>query len=104
MKNLFTDIPVHLPGELFETLVNTSSVHIQRIVSKGHVSLKDEWYDQATNEFVVLLKGAARLEFKDGRLTTLGPGDWLQIPAHDIHRVAWTEEGVETIWLAVHYS
>ena len=104
MKNLFTDIPEDLPDELFKTLVNTSSVHIQRIVSRGHTTAADDWYDQDTNEFVVLLKGAARLEFTDGRVLKLGPGDWLQIPAHDRHRVAWTDETVETVWLVVHYT
>ncbi len=75
MKNLFTDIPDDLPEELFEDLVNTDSVRIQRIISRGHTTRDMDWYDQDTNEFVVLLKGAARLEFRDGRQTELGPGD-----------------------------
>jgi len=104
MKNIFTDIPDKLPNELIETLVKTSAVQIERIVSMGHITPEDDWYDQDTNEFVVLLKGAARLEFGCGRSTTLGPGDWLQIPAHEQHRVAWTDEDVDTVWLAVHYS
>ncbi len=104
MKNLFTDIPGELPDELIENLVKTGSVHIQRIVSKGHITPADEWYDQDTSEFVVLLKGAARLEFADGRSVALGTGDWMQIPAHEKHRVAWTAGGVETVWLAVHYA
>ncbi len=81
MKNLFTDIPGHLPEELFETLVNTGSVKIQRIISRRHSTREGDWYDQDTNEFVILLKGAARLEFRDGRQTELGPGDCLQLPA-----------------------
>ena len=104
MKNLFTDIPEDLPDELLESLVNTDSVHIQRIVSKGHATPEQGWYDQQTNEFVILLKGAARLEYEDGRVVSLNPGDWLQIPAHTKHRVAWTEKTMETVWLAVHYS
>jgi len=103
MKNLFTDIPGHLPEEYLETLANTGSVHIQRIVSKGHTTPEDDWYDQDQNEFVVLLKGAATLEFEKGRAVSLAPGDWLQIPAHEKHRVSWTDENSETIWLAVHY-
>ena len=103
MNNLFSNIPKNLPHELFETLVKTDAVDIQRIVSRGHTTPGEDWYDQNTSEFVVLLKGAARLEFRDGRLATLGPGDWLQIPAHEQHRVVWTDEGVETVWLAVHY-
>lgn len=104
MKNLFTEIPDKLPSELLETLVKTDAVQVQRIVSRGHTTAENSWYDQDTNEFVVLLKGAARLEFMDGRSTNLDPGDWLQISAHEKHRVAWTAENVESVWLAVHYA
>jgi len=104
MKNLYADIPKHLSNELFETLLKTDAVHIQRIVSRGHTTPGDDWYDQDSNEFVVLLKGAAELEFEDGRVVKLGPGDWLEIPAHQKHRVSWTDEAVESVWLAVHYS
>lgn len=104
MKNLFTDIPGELPNELIETLADTGSVRIERIVSKGHTTPEDEWYDQDSDEFVVLLKGAAELEFADGRVVKLGPGDWLQIPTHQKHRVCWTDGAVESVWLAVHYS
>lgn len=104
MKNLFTEIPDKLPSELLETLVKTDAVQVQRIVSRGHTTAESTWYDQDTNEFVVLLTGAARLEFMDGRSTNLDPGDWLQISAHEKHRVAWTAEDEESVWLAVHYA
>jgi len=104
MKNLFTDIPVALPTEFFDTLVDTPSVCIQRIISNGHTTPEDDWYDQDKNEFVVLLKGAATLEFEEGRVVSLAPGSWLEIPAHEKHRVAWTDENSETVWLAVHYT
>ncbi len=104
MKNLFADIPADLPDERFEKLVSTDSVQIQRIISRGHTTPADTWYDQQSNEFVVLLQGAAKLEFRDGRSVSLGPGDWLELPAHEQHRVTWTAEGVETLWLAVHYA
>lgn len=104
MKNLFTDIPGDLPDELLETLVDSGDLQVQRIVSRGHATPRQGWYDQFTNEFVVLLKGAARLEYEDGRVLSLNPGDWLQIPARTKHRVAWTDEDVETVWLAVHYT
>ena len=104
MKNLFTEIPDKLPDELIESLVRTDVVQVQRIVSRGHTTAESTWYDQGTNEFVVLLKIAARLEFMDGRSISLDPGDWLQIPAHEKHRVAWTAEDVDSVWLAVHYA
>ncbi len=79
-------------------------MHIERIVSRGHTSPEKGWYDQQRNEFVLVLKGAARLEFEDGRVENMEPGDWLDIPAHAKHRVAWTDESQETVWLAVHYD
>lgn len=101
MKNLFHNIPEALPEELFETLVQGSNTSIKRIVSKGQTT---DWYDQDQNEFVVVLKGAARLEFAEGRIEEMTPGDWLLIPPHTKHRVCWTIPNTETIWLAVHYG
>ena len=103
MRNLFQDIPGDLPGELFDTLVRGEGVHIERIVSKGHASMENSWYGQEHDEWVLVLRGSARLAFQDGRVTSLGEGDWLEIPAHLKHRVAWTDPSRETIWLAVHY-
>ncbi|MEE4217114.1 MAG: cupin domain-containing protein [Xanthomonadales bacterium] len=104
MSNLFKSIPADIDGEVFEVLASSANVKVERIVSKGHTSPVKGWYDQESNEFVLLLKGAARLEFDDGRVEQLAPGDWLDIAAHRKHRVAWTEAGTETVWLAVHYN
>jgi len=103
MPNLLTNIPQNLPTELFETLVSTGAIHIERIVSKGHASPAEGWYDQDRNEWVAVIRGAARLAFEDGREVNMGPGDWIEIPARCRHRVAWTDPDVETVWLAVHY-
>lgn len=104
MKNLFRNIPTNIDEEIFELLASSANVKVERIVSKGHGSPADGWYDQESNEFVVLLAGAARLEFDDGRVEQMAPGDWLDIAAHCRHRVAWTKENSETVWLAVHYN
>ena len=103
MKNLLKNIPKNLPGELFETLVKTDNIHIQRIVSKGHTSLEEGWYDQQQREGVLVLKGAARLAFEDGSEVSMGAGNCLEIAAHVKHRVIWTEPEVETIWVGVFY-
>jgi cupin 2 domain-containing protein len=104
MKNLLRDIPGDLPNELFETLVQSDAVLIERIVSRGHATPAGEWYDQPRNEWVLVVQGAARLAFADGREVSMGPGDWLDIDAHEKHRVAWTDPDCDTVWLAVHYS
>ena len=103
MTNLFSDIPQHLPHELVTTLLNTSQVRIERIVSHGHSSPADFWYDQNENEWVLLVKGAARLRFED-EVVEMTPGSFVNIPAHTKHRVEWTTPDEPTIWLAVHYG
>jgi cupin 2 domain-containing protein len=87
--------------EQFETLTHSGSVRVERIVSRGHCSAPDFWYDQAEDEFVLLVSGAARLQFADGTLLELRPGDWVNIPARVRHRVDWTDETTFTVWLAV---
>jgi cupin 2 domain-containing protein len=101
--NLLANISCELPEELFTTLLQSPGVRIERIVSHGHQSPDGFWYDEPTGEWVIVLKGAARLEFEDGTLE-MGPGDFINIPAHQKHRVAWTTSDEPTIWLAVHYG
>jgi cupin 2 domain-containing protein len=104
MKNLFGDLPDHLPEELFEVLAESRTTRVERIVSRGHATPAGEWYDQDTNEWVVVLRGAALLRFEDEPTPrTLSPGDAIDIPAHRRHRVDWTPPDEPTIWLAVHY-
>ena len=100
--NLFTDLPSQLPDELITILNDAADVRIERIVSHGHVSPKDFWYDQEQHEWVVVLKGTARLQFEDGEVE-MKVGDFVNIPAHKKHRVDWTTPDEPTIWLAVFY-
>jgi cupin 2 domain-containing protein len=101
--HLFADLPPNLPHEFFTTLLDTSRIRIERIVSFGHASPAGFWYDQAQHEWVMVLKGAARLSFEN-RVLEMKPGDFLNIPAHQKHRVEWTAPNEPTIWLAVHYE
>jgi len=103
--SLFSNIPEQLPDELVEVLASGEGCRVERIVSRGHASSAGFWYEQPQDEFVVLLKGGAGLRFEDEpACRTLKPGDYVNIPAHRRHRVEWTEEGAETVWLAVHYK
>ncbi len=101
--NLFADLPTQLPEELVTSLLEAASVRIERIVSHGHASPEGFWYDQDQHEWVMVLKGAARLTFED-ETVEMKPGDFLNIPAHKKHRVEWTTPDEPTIWLAVHYG
>ena len=102
--NLFRDIPDKLPEELFGNLLSTETFRIERIVSRGHASPEGFWYDQEDGEWVLLLNGSAALCFDDRpEPLVLGPGDYVQINPHVRHRIEWTAEGQDTVWLAIHY-
>jgi cupin 2 domain-containing protein len=102
--NLFDDVPASRAEEHFTDLLKASGLRIERIVSHGQASPPGFWYDQEKSEWVVVIKGAASLQFEnDSEARVLKPGDYLLIPAHTRHRVAWTAPEEPTIWLAVHF-
>jgi cupin 2 domain-containing protein len=104
LQNLFSHLPRASRDEIIEQLVVSRDVRIERIVSHGHASPDGFWYDQSQHEFVVLLRGAARLRFADDEALELKPGDYLTIPAHRRHRVEWTTPDEPSVWLAVFYT
>ncbi len=103
--NIFSLTPEKLPLELSETLAGfPGGARIERIVSEGHASPENFWYDQEENEWVMVLQGSAALRFEEKEdLLLLEPGDWVDIPAHVRHRVEWTDGKQKTLWLAVFY-
>ena len=103
MNNLFANIPMDLPEELFDELAAGEGVKIERIVSRGHSSPEDGWYDQAQTEWVMVVQGKAIIGYPDKESITLAAGDYVTIPAHEKHRVEWTTPDEETIWLVVNY-
>ena len=98
--NLFSDPAIASGAEQIHTLLETGSVRIERILSNSHASPDGFWYDQAGDEWVVVLRGNATLEFDPGSPRSLAAGDHLFIPRHTRHRVS--ETSPDTIWLAVH--
>jgi cupin 2 domain-containing protein len=104
MDNLFASLPSSVPAELVDVIVQSDHVTIERIVSTGHATPPGEWYDQETNEWVVVLHGSAGLRFEDeADVRVLGSGDYVEIRAHRRHRVDWTHADGPTVWLAVRY-
>lgn len=103
--SLFDGVPADLPQELCQMLFGgDKGFRAERIVSRGHASPDGFWYDQDEHEWVLLLSGAAELEYADPpRRERLAPGDAVLIPAHCRHRVAWTDPGHDSVWLAVFY-
>lgn len=105
MFNLFADLPSDLPEELVTVVAESGTVRIERIVSTGHASPEGFWYDQDVDEWVMVLKGGARLLFEgEAEPVEMTAGDCINIPAHRRHRVEWTTREEVTVWLAVFFS
>lgn len=104
MTNIFDALPqAKLTEEVFSTLLDRPGLRIERIVSTGQASPPDFWYDQTDDEWVLVLSGQARLEWRDpAEMRLMQAGDYVLIPAHRQHRVAWTDPATPTVWLAIH--
>jgi cupin 2 domain-containing protein len=98
--NIYSGIANVAGQEEFLTLFENGAVQIVRIVSQSYSSPENFWYDQSEPEWVIVLRGAATLEFEGGRFVEMKTGDHVTIPSHSKHRVHQT--GPETVWLAVH--
>ena len=104
INNIFSDIPTSSEHELFETLLERPDIKIERVISYGQSSPEEGWYDQAEDEWVLVVQGAAVIFFEDGERIKLEKGGHLLIARHRRHRVAWTDPSELTIWLAVFYG
>ena len=92
-----------LAEELVDILEERPGTRIERIVSTGQATPEGEWYDQETDEFVLVVSGAARLRIEnEPEDRALNEGDWIMLPAHCRHRVTWTRDDPPTVWLAIH--
>lgn len=103
VSNPLREVPPASREEVTQVLLRNPNVRIERIISQGQCSAPDFWYEQEEHEWILLLQGRARLEFDAGRIVQLVAGDCLNVPAHQRHRVDWTDPTQVTIWLAVFY-
>ncbi len=103
--NLLQLTTINRSEEDFATILQHEQLRIERIVSTGQQTPPGEWYDQAWDEWVLLLQGEAglRLEGEAGT-RELQAGDHCFLPARCRHRVEWTRAEPPTIWLAIHYQ
>ena len=103
-ENIFESIPDDLTEEIFEPLLQGKNIKVERIISNGHTSPESGWYDQEQNEWIIVLKGDAIITFENENEVRLNEGSYLNIPAHTKHKVSWTSQHTETIWLVIYYS
>jgi len=105
VTQLLANLPLTLSAEQFDPLLTGGKFRLERIVSVGHASPPDQWYDQEEDEWVLILAGAAELEFSaPAERVKMEPGEAILISAHRRHRVAWTDPTVPTVWLALHFD
>ena len=98
MLNLFNfELPV-VDDENFTTLLQHPNIEIKRIVSNT-LKTPQEFLQKDTDEWVVVLKGCAKLEI-NGIVHKLKAGDSLFIPANTKHTLLKTKKVV--VWLAVY--
>jgi cupin 2 domain-containing protein len=91
------------PEEIVETLLSRPGLRLEQIVSTGQATPAGEWLDQDSEEWVLLVAGSARLRIEgEAEDRVLRPGDYVMLPAHCRHRVAWTDRQQPTVWLAIH--
>ncbi|MBU0991373.1 MAG: cupin domain-containing protein [Proteobacteria bacterium] len=104
-RNIFTGIPKEIDKELFQEVLKSDHLKIERIVSNGQCSPQGFWYDQKQNEWVLVLQGSAGMLFDNqDDIIVLKAGDYLFIPSGNKHRVEWTDSNINTIWLAIFFD
>jgi cupin 2 domain-containing protein len=103
LSNIFSALPAVHKKEVFQVLGRGRHFKIERIVSCGQATPKNKWLFQKSAEWVIVLRGRARLSFEEkNKKFYLRSGDYLFILPHTRHRVDWTHPKQKTIWLAVH--
>jgi len=104
-SNILSPLPASGGDEAIEALLKAEGVRVVRIVSHGQASPAGFWYDQDEAEWVLVMRGRARLTIEgEAQERELGPGDSLFLPAHCRHRVAWTQADEPTVWLAIFFD
>lgn len=103
IQSLFENVVKDFDKEEFLTLEENDFVRIERIVSNGQITPKDFWYEQEDNEWVLVIKGKAVLQFEDKHVE-LEEGAFYNIKAHTKHKVIYTSKDEPTIWLAIFYK
>jgi cupin 2 domain-containing protein len=96
MNLLKIDNLPQIDNEIFEIILQHKNVKIEKIVSNTIKTPKKFCEEQ--DEFVVLLKGCAKLEI-NGSIKKLKAGDFLFIPAKTPHTLLKTKK--TAIWLAI---
>lgn len=103
-NNLFAALNPQPGSEQSQRLQTGEGWYLDLIGSNAYATPEGQWYDQETHEWVLLLRGSARIAFQDSEDgLDLSSGDHLHLPPHRLHRVVRTDPDPGTLWLALHW-
>lgn len=100
VRNLYARSASRAGVEEIDPILEGSSFRLESIHSHGQPSPAGFWYDQEGEEWVLLARGSARLEFEGEGMMELSSGDCLLIPAGCRHRIDCVSD--DAVWLALH--
>jgi cupin 2 domain-containing protein len=97
-------LPSQPPAEeVTETLLERSGLRIERIVSTGQATPEGQGTIRRATSGCSWSRATPRLRIEgEAHDRELGEGDFVFLPAHCRHRVAWTQREPPTVWLAIH--
>lgn len=99
LRNLFSTSGIETREREFSELILSADgeFKMERILSFGNPSPEGFWYNQTEDEWVLLLKGSAKVEFDNGDIVDMVEGDYIVIMAGMKHRVV--EVSDDALWL-----
>ncbi|TNJ42302.1 hypothetical protein [Phaeobacter sp. B1627] len=95
VRNIFRDTA------MIESLAETESVRIERVISAGQVAGAP--CEQGVHEWLMLVSGGATIAMEDEKFE-LSPGDHIFIPAKTKSQVLETASFEKTIWVAAYWK
>ncbi|WP_236939856.1 cupin domain-containing protein [Francisella uliginis] len=98
-SNIYNISPKFCENEIFIDLLKQDNIHIEKIISYGQITDIESPYIQDHDEWVLILKGNAKLKL-EAKEHNLDEGEYLLIPKGTKHWVTYTAN--PTIWLAIH--
>ena len=87
--------------EYTEIIWQSEHLRLERIISCGHISPPDFWYEQEEDEWVMVISGEGAITWDNGEISHLKAGESLLIPRKKKHRVSYTSINPPCIWLAL---
>ena len=60
------------------------------MLGKGTAGCLVPWHWHTPTEHVMMVSGSAKLEMKDGKSSSLGPGDYAMLPSKHVHQFTCT--------------